>query len=119
VNSSPNHQVHLSNTVLAKHLPGVIGGDPNRFQSPLVRFSDRTSPSQPSFTPSKNSRPNILPLPLTGVGSIPQLDGGLLIELPDVESGGVDGKKYMSDAAHAVSRGNRWGWLSWIRTVGF
>ena len=29
--------------------------------------------------------------PVTGVGSIPHVDGGLLALLPETESGGVDG----------------------------
>jgi hypothetical protein len=30
---------------------------------------------------------------LTGVGKMPQLDGGLLMALPAVDNGGVEGKK--------------------------
>lgn len=64
---------------------GVIGGDPHRAHSPPARFSDCTSPSHPSLTPSKPK--NIV---FIGVGRMSQLDG-LLITLPDADKGGVDG----------------------------
>lgn len=67
---------------------GVIGGDPHLAHSPPARFSDCTSPWQPSFTPSNPSSPkNIV---FMGVGRISQLDG-LLMALPEADKGGVDG----------------------------
>ena len=38
-----------------------------------------------------------------GVGSIPQLIGGLLIALPEMDRGGVDGYIYPSLITHSVS----------------
>ena len=69
--------------------PGVRGGEQQRVQSPPARISDCTSPSQPSFTPSMFSRAK--KGPVTGVGRTPQVDGGLLMALPDTERGGVEG----------------------------
>ena len=40
---------------------------------------------------------------LTGVGRMPQLMGGLLIELPEMERGGVDGYTYPSLIPQSVS----------------
>lgn len=71
------------------HLPGVRGGEQQRVQSPPARISDCTSPSQPSFTPSMFSRAK--KGPATGVGRTSQVDGGLLMVLPDTERGGVEG----------------------------
>lgn len=70
---------------------GVNGGEVERDQSKLASISVCTSPWHPSFTPSILSRGK--KPPFTGVGSRPQLDGGLLVVLPDVDSGGVDGKQ--------------------------
>jgi len=67
---------------------GVIGGDPHRAQSPPARFSDWTSPSQPSFTPSNPSRPRNMVL--IGVCRDSQVDG-LLKVLPDEDKVGVVG----------------------------
>lgn len=71
------------------YVPGVNGGEPQRVQSPPARISVCTSPSHPSFTPSRlsmGSRPAE-----TGVGRISHVDGGLLTVLADTERGGVDG----------------------------
>jgi len=70
-------------------IPGVNGGEQHRVQSPPARISLCTSPSQPSFTPFILSRP--MYEPVTGVGNTPQVEGGLLVALPDEDSGGVDG----------------------------
>jgi len=67
---------------------GVMGGDPHRAQSPPARFSDWTSPWQPSFTPSNAPSPKNTVF--TGVGRMSQLDG-LLMALPEADKGGVDG----------------------------
>lgn len=58
-------------------------------KSAPARISDCTSLSHPSFTPSMFSRPK--KSPWTGVGNTPQVDGGLLMALPEVDSGGVEG----------------------------
>lgn len=79
---------------------GVMGGEPHRAQSPPARISVWTSPSHPSFTPcrlSSGRRPW-----QTGVGIIPQEDGGLLTVLADTESGGVDGDTQRSGVPHWV-----------------
>lgn len=68
-----------------------MGGEvADRVQSALAKSSAWTSLSQPSFTPSTFS--NEKKQSLIGVCKVPLLDGGLLIELPAVESGGVEGK---------------------------
>jgi hypothetical protein len=46
-----------------------------------------------------------------------QLDG-LLIELPDVESGGVEGKQYISESTASVWERRFTDWL-WIKMFGF
>lgn len=70
-------------------VPGVNVGEQDRVQSPPARISLCTSPSHPSLTPSMLSSP--VCAPVTGVGNIPHVDGGLLALLPETESGGVDG----------------------------
>jgi hypothetical protein len=69
-------------------LPGVIGGVADRHSMPAERSSEKTSPSQPCFTPS-------IPSPgknrLIGVGSTSQTEGGLLMLLPLDDRGGVAG----------------------------
>lgn len=72
-----------------KDVPGVNGGEQLRVQSPPARISDWTSPSQPSLTPSMFS--SVKNAGDTGVGVMPQVQGGLLIALSETESGGVDG----------------------------
>lgn len=81
--------------------PGVNGGEFDRAQSQFARSSDSTSPSHPSFTPSMLSRRKYPPF--TGVCSTPQLDGGLLIVLPDVDRGGVAGKPWALGPRQDVS----------------
>lgn len=68
---------------------GVKGVEHGRKISPPARISFFTSPSQPSFTPSIIAEP--MYDPVTGVGSIAQVEGGLLLALPDTDKGGVDG----------------------------
>lgn len=71
------------------NIPGVSGGEPHRAQSPPARISDLTSPSHPSFTPSIfSSGSRSLE---TGVGKIPQVEGGLLTVLALTDKGGVEG----------------------------
>jgi hypothetical protein len=69
---------------------GVIGGESDRVQSALARISVWTSPSQPSLTPSTFSKAK--KVSEIGVCCAPLVDGGLLMELPEAESGGVEGK---------------------------
>lgn len=71
-------------------LPGVKGGEQVRDQSPPARIWLVTSPTQPSFTPSRFSS-MVKNGPDTGVGKTLQLEGGLLTELPETDNGGVDG----------------------------
>lgn len=67
-----------------------MGGVFERDQSAFAKISEWTSPSQPSFTPSTFSK---LKKPsLTGVCRTSLVDGGLLIVLPGVESGGGEEK---------------------------
>jgi len=68
---------------------GVIWGEFDRVQSGLARISICTSFSHPSLTPSTFSDGK--KEPFTGVWSTPQVDGGLLMVLPDVDRGGVVG----------------------------
>lgn len=79
----------ISGLISSTDIPGVKGDEQRRVQSPPARISLCTSPSHPSFTPSMLSRPRYIPV--TGVGKTRQLDGGLLVALPEKESGGVDG----------------------------
>ena len=74
---------------MCQNVPGVKGGEQHRVQSPPARISLCTSPSHPSFTPIILSSPRNEPV--TGVGRIPQVEGGLLLVLPDEDNGGVDG----------------------------
>jgi hypothetical protein len=71
-----------------EYVPGVMGGDAELVHSSLASISEKTSSSHPAFTPSMfwEWKP-----PLTGVGRISALDGGLLIALPEDERGGVEG----------------------------
>lgn len=71
-------------------VPGVNGGEQHRVQSPPARISLCTSLWHPSLTPSMFFSSPIY-APVSGVGKIPQVDGGLLEALPEKESGGVDG----------------------------
>jgi hypothetical protein len=94
---------------------GVMGGDADRVQSPPARISENTSSSQPILTPSRPSPwKNVL---FTGVGRNSQLDGGLLMALPDDDNGGVAGANRMSEKS--VSNGCRYGESCWMRIVGF
>ena len=71
-----------------RYVPGVMGGDAELVHSSLTSISEKTSSSHPAFIPSIfwEWKP-----PLTGVGRISALDGGLLIALPEDERGGVEG----------------------------
>lgn len=91
---------------LVSDLPGVKGGEYDRVQSPPARISLFTSPSQPSFTPSMFS--SVKNGPDTGVGSMLHVDGGLLMELPDTDNGGVEGYTYTSGVPHSVSKERCW-----------
>jgi len=82
---------------------GLIGGDADRVQSPPARISENTSSSQPCFTPSNPSPWKNAPF--TGVGKMSQVEGGLLIALPDDDSGGVAGANRISEKS--VSKGWR------------
>lgn len=70
-------------------LPGVIGGETERLQSTFAKLSAYMSASRPSFTTSYGWKPKYGPL--IGVGRVMELAGGLLMVLPDVDKGGVDG----------------------------
>lgn len=72
------------------HLPGVMGGLADRHSRPAARISERTSPSQPCFTPSIVS---LGKMSNSGVDRKSQDDGGLLVPLPDDDRGGVAGAK--------------------------
>ncbi len=72
------------------HLPGVIGGESERLQSPFAKLSAHGSASRHSLTTSYGWNPKYGPS--TGVGRGIELEGGLLIVLPEVDSGGVDGE---------------------------
>ena len=68
-------------------VPGVSGGEPALVQSSPARMVDLSSISQPSFTPFMLSMKN----EVLGVGKTPELMGGLLTLLPEIDSGGVAG----------------------------
>lgn len=74
---------------------GVSGGDGD-LQSFPDMISVNISPSQPDLMPA--TAPRIEKVPLTGVGSRVQLEGGLLLALPETDKGGVVGP-------HSVSSG--------------
>lgn len=76
--------------ILGIGLPGVKGGEKVWDQSPPARIWLVTSPTQPSFTPSRLSS-MVKNGPDTGVGKTLQVEGGLLTELPETDNGGVDG----------------------------
>lgn len=95
---------------------GVIGGEADRQSALAAKISEKTSPSQPCFTPSIPSLWK--KRALTGVGKTSQVDGGLLMLLPDEDRGGVAGANRRSEKS--VSIGCRYGeFCSWIRMVGF
>ena len=73
--------------VQEEYIPGVSGGDPALVQSSPARMVDFSSISQPSFTPFMFSIKN----EVLGVGKTPELIGGLLTLLPEIDSGGVAG----------------------------
>lgn len=98
------------------NIPGVKGGEQHRVHSPPARISDCTSPSQPFLTPSIFSRAKNGPL--KGVGTGPQLDGGLLTLLPDTDSGGVEGYMCTSGVPHSVSKVSGRP-LCWYRNAAF
>ena len=96
-------------------LPGVIGGEVDLKSQPAARISEKTSSSHPCFTPSI---PSAWKKPLTGVGRYSQVDGGLLMLLPDDERGGVAG--VYGRPEKSVSIGCKKGeCCSWMRMVGF
>jgi hypothetical protein len=84
-------------------VPGVIGGEADRQSTPAARISEKTSPSQPCFTPSIPSIGK--KAPFTGVGKKSHVEGGLLMMLPDEDRGGVAGIKRKSEKS--VSMGCR------------
>jgi len=87
---------------------GVMGGDAERHSAPADRISEKTSSSHPCFTPS-------IPSPaknaLTGVGTKSHMDGGLLMLLPDDDSGGVAGANRISEKSVSIGckKGESWG----------
>jgi hypothetical protein len=82
-------------------LPGVIGGDPQVDQS-RAAISTGWSVSLASTMPSMPSRPSRPEnMGFMGVCSMSQLLG-LLMELPALDSGGVDGK-YIESLRPSVS----------------
>lgn len=72
------------------HLPGVIGGEFERLQSVLAKLSAYRSTSRFSLNTSYGWKPKCGPF--TGVDRGTEVEGGLLIVLPEVDSGGVDGE---------------------------
>ena len=71
-------------------LPGVMGGESVRFNAPFATLSAYKLASWPYLTTSYGWKPKHGPS--MGVGRGIELDGGLLIVLPEVDSGGVDGE---------------------------
>lgn len=92
-----------------------MGGDAHPGHSPPANISDMTSSSQPLLTPSRNSL--ALKEAYTGVGKMSYDEGGLLAELLEDDSGGVDGTRPIS--AQSVSMGKRSVVSCWIRIAGF
>jgi len=70
------------------NVPGVRGGEAQLDQSSTGNFSVFSSSSQAALGPSKPSRPENMGF--SGVASMSQLPG-LLMTLPDVDRGGVEG----------------------------
>lgn len=91
---------------------GVIGGEADRHSIPAHRISEKTSPSQPCFTPSMLSPGK---KPFTGVGKNSHIESGLLMLLPQAERGGVAGTNEKS-ASRCCIQGEFW---DSIRIVGF
>lgn len=96
---------------------GVMGGESQRDQSGLARISVCTSVSQPSLTPSTFSKAK--KQSLIGVCRVPLADGGLLMELPDDDKGGVEGKEYSSALMKRVSIGIKAGEPCCTKMAGF
>lgn len=93
-------------------VPGVMGGDPHLAHSPPARFSPSTSPIHPSLTPSTPKKKALS----IGVWRLLTLIG-LLMALPEADSGGVHGPKNISGSKCSWSI--ILGTFSEMRMVGF